>query len=68
VFSASINAGDDYEKITLHRVSGHRGVKKVDAGIKVEEVCRQHDISCATYYNCNSKYGGMEASDFKRLK
>ena len=32
------------------------------------EVCRQHGISSATYYNWKSKYGGMEASDVKRLK
>ena len=36
--------------------------------MKVEEVCRRHGISSATYYNWNSKYGGMEASDVKRLK
>lgn len=36
--------------------------------MKVEEVCRQHGISSATYYNWKSKYGGMEASDVKRLK
>lgn len=27
-----------------------------------------HGISNATYYNWKSKYGGMEASDVKRLK
>ena len=43
-------------------------LKEVDAGRKVEEVCRQHGISSATYYNWKSKYGGMEASDVKRLK
>ena len=31
-------------------------------------MCRQHGISSATYYNWKSKYGGMEASDVKRLK
>ena len=36
--------------------------------MKVEDVCRQHDISSATYYNWKSKYGGMEASDVKRLQ
>ena len=41
---------------------------EVDAGMKVEEVCRHHGISSATYYNWKSKYGGMEASDVKRLK
>ena len=43
-------------------------LKEVDAGRKVEEVCHQHGISSATYYNWKSKYGGMEASDVKRLK
>ena len=43
-------------------------LKESDAGMKVEEVCRQHGISSATYYNWKSKYGGMEASDIKRMK
>lgn len=43
-------------------------LKEVDTGMKVEEVCRQYGISSATYYNWKSKYGGMEASDVKRLK
>jgi putative transposase len=29
---------------------------------------RKHGISDATYYNWKSKYGGMEASDLKRMK
>lgn len=36
--------------------------------MKVEQLCREHGISSATYYNWKSKYGGMEASDVKRLK
>tara|TARA_R110002073_G_scaffold222909_1_gene383142 strand:+ start:475 stop:744 length:270 start_codon:yes stop_codon:yes gene_type:complete len=43
-------------------------LKEAQAGIKVEQVCRTHGISNATYYNWKSKYGGMEASDVKRLK
>lgn len=43
-------------------------LKEADAGRKVEEICRQHGISNATYYNWKSRYGGMEASDIKRLK
>jgi len=31
-------------------------------------VCREYEISDATYFNWKSKYGGMEASDVKRLK
>lgn len=34
----------------------------------VKEVCREYGISDATYYNWKSKYGGMEASDIRRLK
>lgn len=43
-------------------------LKEVEAGRKINEVCREYGISDATYYNWKSKYGGMEASDIKRLK
>lgn len=43
-------------------------LKEADAGAKVKEICRRHAISDATYYNWKSKYGGMQASDLKRLK
>ena len=43
-------------------------LKEADAGIPVKEICRTHGISDATYYNWKSKYGGMSASDLKRLK
>ncbi len=43
-------------------------LKEADAGGRVKDICRQHGISDATYYNWKSKYGGMQASDLKRLK
>jgi putative transposase len=43
-------------------------LKESDAGGRVKDICRQHGISDATYYNWKSKYGGMQASDLKRLK
>jgi putative transposase len=43
-------------------------LKEADAGESVKEVCRQHGISPATYYQWKSKYGGLEASDLKRMK
>lgn len=43
-------------------------LKQADAGRSVKELCREHGISEATYYNWKSKYGGMEASDLKRMK
>jgi len=43
-------------------------LKQADAGLPVKDVCRQAGISVATYYQWKSKYGGMEASDLKRVK
>lgn len=43
-------------------------LKEADAGITVKEICRKHGISDATYYKWKSKYGGLSASDLKRLK
>jgi putative transposase len=45
-----------------------RVLKEVEGGRLVKEVFREYGISDATYYNWKSKYGGMEASDIKRLK
>lgn len=42
--------------------------KEVEAGRQVKEVCREHGISDAAYYQWKSKYGGMEISDIKRLR
>jgi putative transposase len=43
-------------------------LKQQEAGRSVKEICREHGISEATFYNWKSKYGGMEASDVKRMK
>lgn len=43
-------------------------LKRQEAGIPTKEICRELGISEATFYNWKSKYGGMEASDVKRLK
>jgi putative transposase len=43
-------------------------LREADAGAKVKDLCRRHGISDATYYNWKSKYGGMSASELKRLK
>jgi putative transposase len=43
-------------------------LNEADAGMPVKEVCRKHGISQPTFYNWKSKYGGMSASDLKRLK
>jgi len=53
-------------KFTEHQII--QIIKAVEAGRTVKDVCREHGISEATYYNWKSKYGGMEASDIRRLK
>ncbi len=43
-------------------------LKPVEAGRTVKDICREAGISEASYYNWKAKYGGMEASDIKKLK
>jgi putative transposase len=43
-------------------------LKEADAGRPVNEIWRKYGISPATYYKWKAKYGGLEASDIKRLK
>jgi putative transposase len=43
-------------------------LKEADGGRPVNEIWRQYGISSATYYKWKAKYGGLEASDVKRLK
>lgn len=43
-------------------------LKKQESGMKVSDIAREHGISDATFYNWKAKYGGMEASDVKRMK
>jgi len=45
------------------------GVRKEHrAGLGAMELCRKNGISDATFYKWQSKYGGMEVSDARRLK
>ena len=43
-------------------------LKQADAGMPVKDLCRQAGISTATYYQWKSKYGGLGASELKRIK
>ncbi len=43
-------------------------LKQAEAGIKVQDLCRQNGISDATFYKWRAKYGGLEVSEAKRLK
>ena len=41
-------------------------LKAAEAGIPVKEVCRQHQISSACYYQWKSKFGGLSVSELYR--
>ena len=43
-------------------------LNEVEAGRATKDVCREYGISPATYYGWKAKFGGMNASDVKRLK
>ena len=43
-------------------------LKQADAGVPVKDICRQAGISVPTYYQWKSKYGGLEASELRRVK
>lgn len=43
-------------------------LKQADAGMPIKELCRKEGFSDATFYKWRAKFGGMEASDAKRLK
>ena len=43
-------------------------VREYEAGSKLSELCRRHNISPTTFSKWRAKYGGMAVSDAKRLK
>ncbi len=43
-------------------------LKEADAGMAVKDICRKYGVANSTFYKWREKYGGMEASDVKRLK
>ena len=43
-------------------------LKQHEAGIKTADLCREHGISEATFYNWKLKYGGMDVSEAQRLR
>ena len=43
-------------------------IKEYEAGHDTAEICREHGISKATFYNWWKKYSGMESHELKRLK
>ena len=43
-------------------------LKEFDNGKSVEELTREHGVSRACLYKWRQRYGGMDASEMKRIK
>jgi putative transposase len=43
-------------------------LKQQEAGMSVNEICRERGISQPTFFNWKKKYSGMEVGQLKRLK
>ena len=43
-------------------------LKEFDSGKSAEEIIRDHGVSKASLYKWRQRYGGMEASELKRMK
>ena len=57
--------------MTKSKFSEHQIIsilKQTENGGTVAEVCRENSISSSTYFKWKTKYGGMEASDLKRIR
>lgn len=43
-------------------------LKQAEGGVPVEELCREHDMSRASFYKWRTKCGGMDASMISQIK
>ena len=45
-----------------------KAINEHEAGRKAEDICRDLSITTATFYKWRQRYGGMEASEVKKMK
>jgi putative transposase len=45
-----------------------KAIQEHEAGRKAEDICRELGITTAAFYKWRQRYGGMEASDVKKMK
>lgn len=43
-------------------------LKEAEAGVVLTDLCRKYSFSKSSFYKWKAKYGGMEASDLRRLR
>lgn len=57
---------DMKKRFTEEQIIGF--LRQAEAGVAIKDLCRQHGFSDASFYTWRAKFGGMEASDAKRLR
>ena len=58
----------DMQTKQIQRRANYWFLKQAEAGMPVKEIGRKHGFSDASFYKWRSKYGGMDASEAKRLR
>ena len=43
-------------------------MREADQGKDLEAVCRQHNVSAASFYRWRKKFGGMELKDARKYR
>jgi len=43
-------------------------LREQETGVAVADLCRKHGLSSPTFYKWKAKFGGMDASEARRLK
>lgn len=61
-----VRRSTDGEAFTAEQIIGV--IKRHEARTRVDEFCREMNISIGTFYNWRSKYAGLEVNEAKRLK
>lgn len=54
------------QQFNEHQIIGI--LNSIEFGRSIKDVCQKQGIAESTYFKWKSKYGGMEASDIKRLR
>ena len=43
-------------------------LKQHEVGVRTADLCREHGISEATFYNWKAKFGGLDVNEAQRLR
>jgi putative transposase len=67
-FSRNVDGRTEHEesRYTEEQIIGI--LKQHEAGVKTADLCREHGMSEATFYNWKAKFGGLDVSEAQRLR